>query len=443
MLSEKLFSARACVGELPKPKESFFRQRRSPCQNNNNKQSCLLWYHTHFGRIYSYQTTKSHSGEYPTTNIEMPVPSKRPRDPHHAEGSSSASAGRTSFQDYHLIVDDGDGDEENVEHDAAVVATTTPSIPTLEQLLTSPTTPSLRRQVYSANDEVYFDEDPTLPSREEPLHPTSYEEYYATPGGDATSASYRSRRRSRGGSSLLTTAVPALGRKNYLNVLTYVLHLFVSWGIGIWGLNGILETRWQITTRYESLVTPAPWAYHLWFPILFLEGVFATAQLLPYFRNRPIIQDGIGYFFFYTFVLQTAWTLFFSFQLFIGSFISVVLALLSLLSLLLSQLHTCTTTSDLRPRSWGGEEYWLFRFPFYLHTGWMVLMAVDHFALLFRAYSNVTTSLQVAIDIVSLALMLAFGVACLIRPPYQDFCIPLVILWSFVSMVYSIYLPVV
>ena len=62
-------------------------------------------------------------------------------------------------------------------------------------------------------------------------------------------------------------------------------------------------------------------------------------------------------------------------------------------------------------------------------------MTVDHFALLFRAAAGTTASLQVAADVVSLALMTAAGVACLIRPPYQDFVIPAVLVWSFVSEV--------
>ena len=238
-----------------------------------------------------------------------------------------------------------------------------------------------------------------------------------------------------GGSSRPTqTHAPALSRKNYLNVITYLLHLFVSWGIGIWGLGGMLATRWQITTQYESLVTPAVWAYSLWVPILILEGLLAAAQLLPYYRNRPLVQDGIGYFFFYTFVLQTAWTLFFSFQWFVCSFIAVVLALCSLVSLLVSQQHAALGGTFVGRTKSILLEYWLFCFPFYLHTGWMLLMTVDHLALLFRVPHDVTTSLQVGIDIFSLALLLASGVACLIRPPFQDFVIPTVLVWSLVRV---------
>lgn len=77
---------------------------------------------------------------------------------------------------------------------------------------------------------------------------------------------------------------------NYLNIVTYAAHLFVSYGIGIWGLNHILETRWEIITKYETLVTPAHWAYYLWAPIVIMEGFFSLAQLLPHYRARSLIQ---------------------------------------------------------------------------------------------------------------------------------------------------------
>lgn len=221
---------------------------------------------------------------------------------------------------------------------------------------------------------------------------------------------------------------------NYLNVVTYAAHLFVSYGIGIWGLGGHLETRWQIIMRYETLVTPAHWAYYLWAPIVILEGVFALAQLLPNYRATPLIQDGTGFFFFYTFLIQTAWTICFSFQVFIGSFIAVVAALVSLLGLLASQ-HK----SLLSIRRRGVLEYCFFRFPFYLHTGWMVLMTVDHLCLLLRRYAPEHVGLQVAIDILALAILLVAATTALTLSsptwwPEQDFVIPCVVIWSYVSV---------
>jgi len=169
---------------------------------------------------------------------------------------------------------------------------------------------------------------------------------------------------------------------NFLNVVAYFTHVFVSYGIGVWGLGGILPTRTKIISEFETLVSPAGWAYYIWAPILGFEAIFAMAQLFPHYRARPIIQQGTGYFFFYTCIIQIAWTLFFSFKIFILSFVAVVAAFLSLASLLASQHY-----SQLRGRK-SLMEYWLFKFPFYLHCGWLIVCGVVQFSMFFRQFTS-------------------------------------------------------
>lgn len=267
-----------------------------------------------------------------------------------------------------------------------------------------------------------------------PLPPTSLLRRHSSGGSRS--------RRSRPWTSSVSQR-PELNGLNYLNVVTYALHLFVSWGVGVWGLDGLVETRVQIGMRYDTLVTPSPFAYWIWYPILVLEAVFAVAQLFPHFRGRPIVQAGTGFYFFYTFLLQTAWTLFFAFELFIGSFVSVVAALFSLLSLLASQQQTITST-----RSGGGGdavgggrwhhyqrlEYYFFQFPFFLHTGWMIVVTLHHFSLLFRA-QDCDASLQLAVNVVCLALLVPVALLSLAGPlrGESDFVIPCVMLWAYVS----------
>lgn len=141
-----------------------------------------------------------------------------------------------------------------------------------------------------------------------------------------------------------------------------------------------------------------------------------------------IIQQGTGYFFFYTCLIQTAWTLFFAFKLFVMSFVAVVAALLCLASLLASQHF-----SQVRGKK-SLVEYWLFRFPFYLHCGWLILCCVVQFSLLFRHLTS-DTGVQLAADIVALGVMLPAATFFLTgQPSGPDFVIPLVIIWSYVSV---------
>ena len=217
---------------------------------------------------------------------------------------------------------------------------------------------------------------------------------------------------------------------NYLNFATYLANLFVSYGIGVWGLGGYLPTRWEISKENATLITPAPWSYYLWAPILVSEAFFAIMQLLPHFRARPIIQDGTGFFFFYTCIIQTAWTLFFSFRLFLLSFIAVLAALLSMISLLASQHYSQTRGRKSR------TEYFLFKFPFYLHCGWLILCSVVQLSMVFRHYTS-NVGVQLAADVVSLGVMLPAATFFLTgQPSGPDFVIPLVVIYSYVSAIH-------
>lgn len=267
----------------------------------------------------------------------------------------------------------------------------------------------------SSRQRLYFDDD-TLPSTNRrpsvDILPTT---------STARSHSYRSSHSRRHAE---------LSGLNYLNVLTYIVHVFVWWGISVWGLDGMIYTRWEMTEKYETLVTPVDWAFnYLWIPILILQGCFTITQMLPYYRARPIISTGTRYFFFYTVLLQVAYTLLYSFRLFIFSFVAVALALISLLSLLFSQQSHGSLSSQHGRRSW--MEYFMFRLPFLLHLGWMILMAVHHFSLLFRRYSG-DVSLQLASDIVALGVLLPVATYALYHEAGPDWVIPIVILWYYV-----------
>ncbi|KAI2512544.1 hypothetical protein MHU86_1763 [Fragilaria crotonensis] len=228
---------------------------------------------------------------------------------------------------------------------------------------------------------------------------------------------------------LLSRHPTRLNGLNLLNVATYIMHLIVSYGVGVWGLDGLVDTRVAIAQKYETLVTPSPWAYYIWIPILMTETIFVTAQLFPDYRSRPIIQQGTSFFFFYTCLLQTGWTLFFAFKLFIFSFVCVVLVVISLASLLTSQHLTQT-----RGRA-SLEEFWLFRFPFCLHFAWMVVMAANDFAILIRYEFRHEMDTQLTSDIVAMGILLPVACFFMLRAEGPNFIVPGVILWSYVGMV--------
>lgn len=222
---------------------------------------------------------------------------------------------------------------------------------------------------------------------------------------------------------------------NYLNFATYLVNVFVSYEIGFRGLFSLLPTRVDVFLEFQTLITPAKWAYGLWAPILVFEAFFAIAQLLPNYRARPIIQQGTGYFFFWTCLVQTAWTLFFAFERFIFSFVAGLCALLCMAGLLASQHYY-----RVRGRR-SLVEYVLFRFPFYLHCGWLIMCSVVQFSILFR-YLTSNVGVQLAADVVALGAMLPAATYFLTgQPSGPDFVIPLVIIWSYIGIALPLHNP--
>jgi hypothetical protein len=61
--------------------------------------------------------------------------------------------------------------------------------------------------------------------------------------GDPALYSTTSRHRHRRSFHYYNRNHARLNRLNYLNAVTFLAHLFVSWGIGIWGLDGAVTTR--------------------------------------------------------------------------------------------------------------------------------------------------------------------------------------------------------
>ncbi|VEU36739.1 unnamed protein product [Pseudo-nitzschia multistriata] len=258
-------------------------------------------------------------------------------------------------------------------------------------------------------------------------------------------------------------APPKLNGLNYLNVITYVLNVFTSYFIGVQGLFGVMPKRRDIFLEYETLVTPADYAYYLWAPILVFEFFFATAQLFPHYRARPIIQQGTGLYFFWACIIQTVWTVFFAMRWFILSFVAVVLALLCLVFLLASQHYNClcvptvhrggggimtvvgflsSATGVPRQRRKSLLEYWLFRFPFYLHCGWLLVCTVVQLSMAFRYRFTDSTGGQLAADIVALGVLLPPGTFFLTgQSSGPDFVIPLVIVWSYISIAVELHTP--
>lgn len=206
---------------------------------------------------------------------------------------------------------------------------------------------------------------------------------------------------------------------NYLNVVSYVLnYAFVNEGLlKILGIPAIPE----VSARYQTLVTPAGPFFSIWAIIYLSQAVFTIAQLFPAFSSHPQVQDGVRYWYGFICLVQILWTFIFGFELIWLSCVDMLLILFGLWSLLWSQ--------DISISDGTSKEFWLLRFPFHCHAGWITAASVVNVNIVFVA-GGASASVQVGAAILSLLTLLGVALYILFSQPKLKLVVPLVLAWA-------------
>lgn len=161
-----------------------------------------------------------------------------------------------------------------------------------------------------------------------------------------------------------------LNRYNFLNLVAFGMSFVLNYteegpeNEGNW-FNGMSS----LFRRYESLMTPADTTFILTKVILIFEGVFAIVQLLPNYRGNHLVQQCVKHWYFVLAFTQLLWSLDLNIENIWGSvvstlFIGVMFAAVSMI--LVSQAKATDPATQTR------EEYWLLRFPFNVHCGFIM-----------------------------------------------------------------------
>lgn len=299
-------------------------------------------------------------------------------------------------------------------------------VPVSRMLAFSPTTPGQLADIESSfNDDVDGRSSSSSSSSNDDqegvffLHADSL-------GGDDSTDNIDVLRANYNGDSSYVPQSSRIGLRNLLNLAAFGASLFIHYGIGVWGLGGILPTIREVTASHRTLITPVDWTHWIWAVIYALEGVFVVAQLLPSHRSRPVVLQGAGYFFVYSCLAQIAWTMFYSFCMFLVAFIMMATNLVALCFLIISQFVA-------RSRDEGRTEYLLLRFPFSLHIGWVFVETAVNFSIL-SMHSGWSDGEQLCAAIVSLGSLLLVGSLFLGAQTAKGLVVPAVMIWAFVGI---------
>lgn len=214
---------------------------------------------------------------------------------------------------------------------------------------------------------------------------------------------------------------PPLSKKNYLNLVAYILNVTLVNGLGNGGWLGT-PNNGELSQKYQTLVTPKSSAFSIWAVIFLFQGAFAVAQLLPRFRARAMVLEGASYWYGVVSAAQICWTVAFAYEAIPLSLVFMLLLWCSLVALVYSQYHTASDGTR-----W---EFWLLRFPFSVHAGWITAASALNVNVLVVAEGR-PAAVQLAVAIVSLAVLHAVSVWVLFYVPRPNWTMALVLSWAF------------
>lgn len=210
------------------------------------------------------------------------------------------------------------------------------------------------------------------------------------------------------------TQKPKLQAVNYANIVAYVLNLGVTYGVGV---SGYFPTNAELSAKYQTLVTPAGYAFAIWGVIFIAQFIWIVLQALPAYRSSDVVIKGVGYWYLFVCVAQCTWSLVFA-----NEWIEVSLA--AMLSILVGLVITTQKLSCVEvDATW---KYFGFKFPMQIHCGWIWAASLVNMNVVLVA-REVSASGQEISGWISLGFLALVSVLYLYRGLYV---IPLVVAWA-------------
>lgn len=234
--------------------------------------------------------------------------------------------------------------------------------------------------------------------------------------------------------STLKNGKESLNYKNFGNVVAYAANVVLTYGIGNLGWLGTQSTG-DLSDRYQTIVSPASWAFSIWGLIFLFQGIFAVAQLLPHFRSVPLVQEGVSFYYILACIIQICWSIIFGYEIMWLALAVILLLALTLVTILVSQYYTKPSPSYSAGENKcltlkGILNYWLLEFPFQIHCGWLIAASIVNANVVVVNAGRDAASAQLSAGIVSLGFLFSVGCFVLFVPDEPNYVIPCVFSWA-------------
>merc|ERR1712125_227420 len=158
-----------------------------------------------------------------------------------------------------------------------------------------------------------------------------------------------------------------------------------------------------------------------WAVIFLSQAIFVVIQLFPKFRGKEMVQSGTSYYYILACIFQAGWTIAFGFEVIWLSLLFMISIWSSLVALLYSQYYTKSEGTLV--------EFWLLRFPFAIHCGWLTAASALNVNVLVVDIGP-PAAVQLAVGIISLAVLHAISVWVLFGFRRPNYTIAGVLAWA-------------
>ena len=214
-------------------------------------------------------------------------------------------------------------------------------------------------------------------------------------------------------------SVPKLQTLNYVNVAAYLLNFLVVFGYTYTGL----PDNAQLSNKYQTLVTPAPYAFSIWGIIFTAELIWTIVQCFPSFRSHKVVVKSVGYNFALACVAQSAWTFAFGLEHMVLSLICMMCILIPLVNILIKTCEVSNTTKTI--------DYWRLKFPFQIHAAWIMAATAVNLNVVAVAY-NASSKIQTAVGWISLVVLFGVGIYTVMKKENyrRAYVVPSVLVWA-------------
>lgn len=209
---------------------------------------------------------------------------------------------------------------------------------------------------------------------------------------------------------------------NWLNLAAYIVNTVFTYAVGVGGILGKGTTNSDLSKKYQTLITPKGTAFAIWGIIFAFQGAFVVAQLLPKFRATKAVQKGVSFGYVAVCLFQTAWSFSFAKEVIWLALIFMTGIWVSLIFILFNQYNINSERSIL--------DYFLLRFPFDIHAGWITVALLLNVNVLV-VYYNKSERIQSIVATVSLAAFWAVSVFLLFAlVKYANYTMAVVFIWA-------------